>query len=514
MNARTTSTTTPTWNPQTPSGMPYRKYRAPHDRVTLPELADRRWPEVRLTEAPLWVPVDLRDGNQALADPMDAARKRRMFDLYVRMGYKEIEVGYPSASATDYGFVRELATGDAVPDDVTVVVFTAARSDLIRRTIESVRGLRKVVVHVYIATAPLWREVVIGRGRQELTRTVLAAAEEMQRGADSLRGTSTRFQFSPEVFNLTESDFVLDLCNGLTAFWDASPERPVTINLPATMEIGTPNLYADQIEYADRNLERRSGVILSIHPHNDRGTGVAAAELAMLAGAQRVEGCVFGNGERTGNVDIATLALNLYSQGVDPGIDFSDIDAVKAVVEECTRIPVHPRHPYVGEYAYTAFSGTHQDAIKKGFAARAAERETVRDASEHAWNVPYLHIDPVDVGRDYEAVVRVNSQSGKGGIAYVLSADHGIELPRAVQVEFAGVVQRRVDATGVEITSAEIVRLFEEMYVGDAEEAGGAVVERVDGGRYTFFRVVTGEAERWVAVPSAESSELVAASGM
>jgi len=479
--------------------MPFRKYLPPHERVDLPDLADRRWPEARLTRAPLWVPVDLRDGNQALADPMDAPRKRRLFDLYVRMGYKEIEVGYPSASASDFGFVRELATSDAVPDDVTVVVFTAARADLIQRTVESVRGLRNVVIHVYIATAPLWREIVIGRGRSELTETVMAAAAEMQRGADRLRGTFTRFQFSPEVFNLTESDFAIDLCNGLTDFWEASPERPVTINLPATMEIGTPNLYADQIEYASRHLARRDGVILSIHPHNDRGTGVAAAELAMLAGAQRVEGCVFGNGERTGNVDIATLALNLYSQGVDPCIDFSDIDDVREAVESCTRIPVHPRHPYVGEYAYTAFSGTHQDAIKKGFAARAAELATVQDASTYPWRVPYLHIDPVDVGRDYEAVVRVNSQSGKGGIAYVLSADHGIELPRAVQVEFAAIVQDAVDASGAEISSAGLAELFERTYVG--EQVGeGAVAERVDGGRYTFVRVTAAGGERWVAV--------------
>jgi 2-isopropylmalate synthase len=474
------------------------KYRAPHERVDLPELTDRRWPDARLTRAPLWVPVDLRDGNQALPDPMDAARKRRLFDLYVRLGYKEIEVGYPSASGSDFGFVRELATGDAVPDDVTVVVFTAARSDLIRRTIESVRGLRNVVVHVYIATAPLWREVVIGRGQAELTATVMTAAEEMLRGADGLRGTFTRFQFSPEVFNLTESDFALDLCNGVTAFWEATPDRPVTINLPATMEIGTPNLYADQIEHAGRHLDRRSGVILSIHPHNDRGTAVAAAELAMLAGAQRVEGCVFGNGERTGNVDIATLALNLYSQGVDPCIDFSDIDEVREAVEACTRIPVHPRHPYVGEYAYTAFSGTHQDAIKKGFAARAIELAAPQDAAADPaaepdsarpaatgpnasrpavlpWRVPYLHIDPMDVGRDYEAVVRVNSQSGKGGIAYVLSADHGIELPRESQVEFAAIVQEEVDRTGVEITSAELLALFERTY---AREAGGVARAR------------------------------------
>ncbi|MFF1572846.1 2-isopropylmalate synthase [Leifsonia sp. NPDC058292] len=460
-----------TWNPQQSSGMPHRKYASPHERVALPQLTDRTWPDARMTQAPLWVPVDLRDGNQALADPMDGARKRRLFDLFVRMGYKEIEVGYPSASATDFDFVRTLATSAIVPDDVTIVVFTAARADLIQRTIESVRGLDNVVLHVYVATAPLWRTVVLGRDRAELTQTIVAAATEMLRGADTLTGTNVRFQFSPEVFNLTESDFVFDLCNRLTTLWDASVDRPVTHNLPATLEIGTPNLYADQIEHAGRQLDRRGSVILSVHPHNDRGTGVAAAELAVLAGAQRVEGCVFGNGERTGNVDIATLALNLYSQGIDPGIDFSDIDGVRRAIEECTGIPVHPRHPYVGEYAYTAFSGTHQDAIKKGFEARESELAQVDDPRSHPWRVPYLHIDPKDVGRDYEAVVRVNSQSGKGGIAYVMKTDHGVDLPRAVQVDFAARVQAATETGGSEITSAELWRLFETVYLSDAQES-------------------------------------------
>ncbi|WP_223690303.1 2-isopropylmalate synthase [Leifsonia poae] len=513
---------TRSWNPQRASGMPYRKYAAPHDRVQLPELVDRRWPNARLTEAPLWVPVDLRDGNQALADPMDGARKRRLFELYVRMGYKEIEVGYPSASTTDFDFVRSLATSDLVPDDVTVVVFTAARADLIARTVESVRGLRNVVLHVYIATAPLWRDIVLSRGRAELAGTVRAAAADMLRGADTLTGTHTRFQFSPEVFNLTESEFVLELCNDLTAFWDASPDRPVTHNLPATLEIGTPNLYADQIEFTSRLLDRRGSVILSIHPHNDRGTGVAAAELALLAGAQRVEGCVFGNGERTGNVDIATLALNLYSQGIDPGIDFSDIDAVRETVEFCTRIPVHPRHPYVGELAYTAFSGTHQDAIGKGFAARTRELVTA-DSLTHPWRVPYLHIDPKDVGRDYEAVVRVNSQSGKGGIAYVLQTDHGIELPRAVRIDFAATVQEATERNGAEITSAELWELFDRTYltgatpsslgdeptaIGTADRviaaAADAVVDEersvTSSGRICVFTLVrTGTGDRWSA---------------
>ncbi|MGO4751839.1 2-isopropylmalate synthase, partial [Streptomyces sp. 2MCAF27] len=337
----------PSWNPQRPSAMPHHRYRSVYDRVAVPLTGDRTWPGRRIERAPLWVPVDLRDGNQALAEPMDTPRKRRMFDLLVAMGFKEIEVGYPSASQTDFDFVRHLAESDAVPADVTVVVFTPARRDLIERTYAAIEGLPRSVVHLYTATAPVWREVVLGRGRAEVYGMIRDAAGHLARLADA-RPENIRFQFSPEVFNLTEPDFVLEVCNGLTELWDACPERPVIHNLPATVECATPNVYADQIEYMHRHLERRSDVVLSVHPHNDRGTGVACAELAVLAGAQRVEGCLFGNGERTGNVDLVTLALNLYAQGVDPMIDFSDIDAIRDTVEHCNRLPVHPRHPYGG----------------------------------------------------------------------------------------------------------------------------------------------------------------------
>src|SRR3954469_21525634 len=364
----------PRWNPQRPSAMPHHRYQPAHQRVALP-LTDRTWPSRRIQQAPLWVPVDLRDGNQALAEPMDTERKRRMFDLLVTMGFKEIEVGYPSGSQTDFDFVRHLAQSGAVPDDVTISVFTAARRDLIDRTIASVEGLPRTLVHLYTATAPTWRDVVLGRSRAEVHELIREAATHLLRRAEERPRADIRFEFSPEVFNLTEPDFVLEVCNSVTELWEACPDRPVIHNLPATVEIATPNGYADQIEYMHRNLARRDSVILSVHPHNDRGTGVACAELAVMAGAQRVEGCIFGNGERTGNVDIATLALNLHAQGIDPMIDFSDIDEIRRTVEHANRIEVHARHPYVGDLVHTAFSGTHQDAIRKGFAehrARAA----------------------------------------------------------------------------------------------------------------------------------------------
>ncbi|WP_300679505.1 2-isopropylmalate synthase [Nocardioides sp.] len=473
------STTTParaTWNRQQPSPMPSHRYRDVFARVEVP-LTDRRWPQARLTQAPLWVPVDLRDGNQALAEPMSPERKRRFFKLMVAMGYKEIEVGYPSASQTDYDFVRLLAETDLAPDDVTIVVFTPARRDLIERTVESLRGLRRpAVIHLYTATAPIWRDVVLGHDRATLRDLILGGARDVLELAGDL--DDVRFEFSPEVFNLTEPDFALEVCNAVTTTWDASPQRPVILNLPATVEVATPNVYADQIEYMDRHLERRDSVILSVHPHNDRGTGVACAELAVLAGAQRVEGCLFGNGERTGNVDLVTLALNLHAQGVDPRIDLSDIDEVRRVVEECNRIPVHPRHPYVGDLVHTAFSGTHQDAIRKGFAehrARAAAQG--HPESEIAWQVPYLPIDPADLGRTYEAVIRVNSQSGKGGIAYLLERDHGIELPRRLQVEFARHVQRHTDADGGEATAAQVYDLFRDAYLPHPGEPTPIVLE-------------------------------------
>ncbi|PZO59850.1 MAG: 2-isopropylmalate synthase [Leifsonia xyli] len=443
--------------------MPSHRYRDVSERVAVP-LTDRTWPTRSLTTAPLWVPVDLRDGNQALAEPMDPERKRRFFELMVRMGYKEIEVGYPSASETDHAFVRLLAETDLAPEDVTIVVFTPARRDLIERTVESIRGITNdVVVHMYTATAPMWRDVVLGKDRDELREMILAGGRDVLEFAGHL--PNVRFEFSPEVFNLTEPDFVLEVCDAMTELWDARPERPVVINLPATVEIATPNVYADQIEWMHRNLARRDGVILSVHPHNDRGTGIACAELAVLAGAQRVEGCIFGNGERTGNVDIATLALNLHAQGIDPMIDFSDIDDVRRTVEHATRIELHPRHPYVGDLVHTAFSGTHQDAIRKGFAEhRARAAAEGRPESETAWRVPYLPIDPADLGRDYDAVIRVNSQSGKGGIAHLLETASGIELPRRLQIDFARRVQRHVDGSGAEVDGPELLELFERSY--------------------------------------------------
>ncbi|MFF9899956.1 2-isopropylmalate synthase [Streptomyces longispororuber] len=459
--------------------MPAHRYLPFDRRVDVP-LQDRSWPSATLTQAPLWVPVDLRDGNQALAEPMDPARKRRLFDLLVSTGFKEIEVGYPSASRADFDFVRHLVEpvrSGAVPPDVTPVVFTAARDDLIDRTFEAIDGLPRAVVHLYIATSPVWRDVVLGRDRAAVAATARRAAARMARLADARPDADIRFQFAPETFNLTEPDYVLELCDGLTELWDACPERPVTHNLPATVEIATPNVYADQIEYMHRHLARRDHVILSVHPHNDRGTGVACAELALLAGAQRVEGCLFGNGERTGNVDLVTLALNLYAQGVDPMLDLSDIDAVREVVEHCNRLPVHPRHPYAGDLVHTAFSGTHQDAISKGLthhAKRAAELGV--DPGEAPWSVPYLPIDPADVGRTYEAVIRVNSQSGKGGTAYLLRTRHGLDLPGPLRADFAGVVQEATDASGREASADELYALFRRTYLapGEPEETEGS----------------------------------------
>ncbi|WP_406485601.1 2-isopropylmalate synthase [Streptomyces sp. NBC_01563] len=447
----------PRWNPQRASSMPSHRYRSAFDRVEVP-LTGRTWPQARIERAPLWVPVDLRDGNQALAEPMDTPRKRRMFDLLVAMGFKEIEIGYPSASRTDFGFVRHLAEGDAVPDDVTVVVFTPARPDLIERTFESIEGVDRAVVHLYIPTAPVWRDVVLGRSRAEVHGTVMESARQMERLARARPGADIRFEFSPEVFILTEPDFILEICNSLTELWDASPDRPVIHNLPATVEIATPNVYADQIEYMHRHLDRRDSVILSVHPHNDRGTGTACAELAVLAGAQRVEGCLFGNGERTGNVDLVNLALNLHAQGVDPMIDFSDIDEIRRTVEYCNRLPVPPRHPYGGDLVYTAFSGTHQDAISKGFAHHAS-------SGSELWSVPYLPIDPADVGRTYEAVIRVNSQSGKGGIAHLLRSNYGVDLPARLRADFSRTVQAATDGSGLEATPKDLWELFDAAYL-------------------------------------------------
>lgn len=457
----------PTWNRQRHSQMPYHRYTDVYSRVDVPlsSYNKREWPSKQLTTAPLWVPVDLRDGNQALAEPMDPARKKRFFELLVAMGYKEIEVGYPSASQTDYDFVRLIADTDIAPDDVTIVVFTPARHDLIERTVSSIKGITNpVVIHMYTATAPVWRNTVLGHDQASLKELIITGARDIMELAHNM--PNVRFEFSPEVFNLTEPDYVIDICNTVTELWQATPDRPVILNLPATVEIASPNVYADQIEYMHKHLERRDSVILSVHPHNDRGTGIACAELAILAGAQRVEGCIFGNGERTGNVDIATLALNLHAQGIDPMIDFSDIDEIRRTVEYCNRIEVHPRHPYVGDLVHTAFSGTHQDAIKKGFAAHRAQAaaEGLHE-SEIAWQVPYLPIDPADIGRNYDAVIRVNSQSGKGGIAYLLETEYGVELPRRLQIDLARHVQQHTDTTGVEITASEIWQTFQDIYV-------------------------------------------------
>jgi len=462
----------PAWNRQRASQMPSHRYRDAYSRVEIP-LMDRTWPAHRLTQAPLWVPVDLRDGNQALAEPMDPARKRRFFELMVAMGYKEIEVGYPSASQTDYDFVRLIAESDLAPEDVTIVVFTPARRDLIQRTVESIRGITQpVVIHLYTATAPTWRDVVLGQDRAGLLDLILAGGRDILEFAGDL--DHVRFEFSPEVFNLTEPDYALEVCDAVTGLWEASSDRPVILNLPATVEIATPNVYADQIEYMHRNLARRDAVILSVHPHNDRGTGVACAELALLAGAQRVEGCLFGNGERTGNVDLVTLALNLHAQGVDPMVDFSDIDEIRRTVEHCNRLEVHARHPYVGDLVHTAFSGTHQDAIRKGFAEHRARAGTEGlPERELEWRVPYLPIDPADLGRDYDAVIRVNSQSGKGGIAYLLETEYGITLPRRLQIDFAHHVQRHTDTSGAEVAARELWSIFERVYL--AAPGAGAV---------------------------------------
>ena len=511
----------PSWNQQRGSQMGSHRYRNVFERVDVP-LAPlgRQWPAAQITAAPLWVPVDLRDGNQALAEPMSPARKRRFFELMVAMGYKEIEVGYPSASQTDFDFVRLIAHTDIAPSDVTIVVFTPARADLIARTIESIRGIKnQVVIHLYTATAPLWRDLVLGRDRAALRSLILAGCRAVMVGASHM--SNVRFEFSPEVFNLTEPDFALEICNDVTSLWEASPDRPVVLNLPATVEAATPNVYADQIEYMHQSLDRRDAVILSVHPHNDRGTGIACAELAVLAGAQRVEGCIFGNGERTGNVDLATLALNLHAQGVDPMLDFSRIDEIRETVEECNRISVHARHPYVGELVHTAFSGTHQDAIKKGFAEHRA-RAAAQGVNERSivWSIPYLPIDPADIGRTYEAVIRVNSQSGKGGMAYLLEERYGITLPRAVQVEFAQLVQRHTDATGSEMTAESLWTLLAEHF--GAGHPGGdssactldpaAGVEFVEVGTDDGADTNAGEKDnRWVMRQAAATVESTAA---
>jgi 2-isopropylmalate synthase len=455
----------PWWNPQRGSVLPIGRYARTAPRLPGPP-SSRDWPGRAVGHAPLWCSVDLRDGNQALPSPMDPRRKSAMFDLLVQMGFKQIEVGYPSASETDFEFVRDLVRGNLVPDDVTISVFTPARADLIERTFESVRGADRAMIHLCMATACLWREVVFGMSAPELQKFTVTAAEQVARLADAVPGSRLLFEYSPETFNVTEPEFALAMCDAVASAWDACPDRPVTLNLPSTVETDTPDVYADQIEWMHRNLAHRESVILSVHPHNDRGTAVACGELGLMAGADRVEGTLFGNGERTGNVCLATLALNLFSRGVDPQLDFGDIDGVRRVVEFCNQMPVHARHPYVGDLVYTAFSGTHQDAIAKGLAAMEARAVSMgRPAGTLGWEVPYLPIDPHDVGRTYESVVRVNSQSGKGGIAHVLRATRGLDLPRGLRVEFARTIQKITDGTGNEVNSRQLWDFFQHEYL-------------------------------------------------
>ncbi len=453
-------------NTQRPSGMPVHRYRA-FEPV---DLADRTWPDNRITQAPRWLSTDLRDGNQALIDPMSPERKHRMFDLLVQMGYKEIEVGFPSASETDFAFVRQLIERDRVPEDVTISVLTQAREDLIERTTESLVGIHHANIHLYNALAPLFRRVVFRATRDEVKDIAVRGTELFMKYAEqNLSKTVIGYEYSPEIFTGTELPFSVEVCEAVADVWQPDDGREIILNLPATVEMSTPNVYADQIEWFSRQLTRREHTTISLHPHNDRGTAVAATELALMAGADRVEGCLFGHGERTGNVCLVTLGMNLFSQGVDPQIDFSDIDEIRRTVEYCTQLPVHPRHPYAGDLVYTAFSGSHQDAIKKGL--EALEEEAVRaghSVDEHLWEAPYLPIDPKDVGRSYEAVIRVNSQSGKGGVAYVMKSEHKLDLPRRLQIEFSRVVQQQTEGSGGEMTPDAIFDAFRREYLDRA----------------------------------------------
>ena len=452
-------------NTQTSSGMPTHKYVPYHEQIRV-SVPDRTWPDAKITQAPRWCAVDLRDGNQALIDPMSPERKRIMFDLLVKMGYKEIEVGFPSASQTDFDFVRHLIDDDVIPDDVTIQVLTQAREHLIERTYESIRGAKRAIVHLYNSTSILQRDVVFRTDKQGIIDIALEGARLCRKFEATVPGTEVFYEYSPESYTGTELEFAVDVCNQVLEIFEPTPERKVIINLPATVEMATPNVYADSIEWMSRHLNHRENVLISLHPHNDRGTAIAAAELGYMAGADRIEGCLFGNGERTGNVDLVALGINLLTQGVDPQIDFSDIDQVKRTVEYCNQLPVHERSPWAGDLVFTAFSGSHQDAIKKGFesmdAAAAAQGVGV---DELVWAVPYLPIDPKDLGRSYEAVIRVNSQSGKGGVAYLLKTDHALDLPRRLQIEFSGVVQAKTDAEGGEVTSDQIWSIFTDEYL-------------------------------------------------
>ncbi|PRY70232.1 2-isopropylmalate synthase [Glaciihabitans tibetensis] len=452
-------------NAQKPSAMPTHKYRPYNEQFSV-DLPDRTWPTKQITTAPIWCAVDLRDGNQALIDPMSPERKRIMFDLLVRMGYKQIEVGFPSASQTDFDFVRSLIEENLIPDDVTIQVLTQAREHLINRTYESIRGAKQAIVHLYNSTSVLQRDVVFRTGKQGIIDIALEGARLCKAAEATVPGTTIYYEYSPESYTGTELDFALEISNQVIEVFEPTPERKVIINLPATVEMATPNVYADSIEWMSRRLVHRENVLLSLHPHNDRGTGIAAAELGYMAGADRIEGCLFGNGERTGNVDLVALGLNLFTQGIDPQIDFSDLDEVRRTAEYCNQLKVHERSPWAGDLVYTAFSGSHQDAIKKGFEAMAKDAaEKNVSVDELLWAVPYLPIDPKDVGRGYEAVVRVNSQSGKGGVAYLLKTDHKLDLPRRLQIEFSGVVQGKTDSEGGEVTSEQIWTVFQDEYL-------------------------------------------------
>ncbi|WAX59251.1 2-isopropylmalate synthase [Jatrophihabitans cynanchi] len=477
---------------QRPSGMPCHRYR-PFPAVELP---DRQWPAKRIEAAPRWLSTDLRDGNQALIDPMNATRKNTMFDLLVRMGYKEIEVGFPAASQTDFDFVRSLIEGGRVPDDVRISVLTQAREELIERTVQSLVGAHQATVHMYNAAAPTFRRVVFGfpgDGRAQCRAIAVDGVSAIMKYAEIyLPDTDFGLEYSPEIFMDTELDFSLEICEGVMDVWQPEADREIVLNLPCTVERSTPNVYADQIEWMSRNLSRREFVALSVHTHNDRGTATADAELAVLAGAQRIEGCLFGNGERSGNVDLVTLGLNLYAQGIDPMIDFSDIDEIRRTAEYCNRIDVHERHPYAGDLVYTSFSGSHQDAIKKGFEdlERTARASGVSER-ELPWDIPYLPIDPKDVGRSYEAVIRVNSQSGKGGVAYIMKVDHHLDLPRRLQIEFSHVIQQHTDGEGGEVDAALMYDIFAKEYLAPGDFALKAFQSTSDNGIERIVAVVS-----------------------
>ena len=452
-------------HPQTPSGMPFGRYVPFHEQIAV-DLPDRTWPTKRITSAPRWCAVDLRDGNQALIDPMNSERKKRMFDLLVRMGYKEIEVGFPSASQTDFDFVRELIEGHHIPDDVTIQVLTQCRDHLVHRTFDAIRGAKQAIVHFYNSTSVLQRRVVFGLDQDGIIDIAVQAARLCRKLEETVPDTDVYYEYSPESYTGTELDFAVRICNAVIDVIDPTPDHRLIVNLPATVEMATPNVYADSIEWMVRHLDRRESVVVSLHPHNDRGTGVAAAELGYLAGADRIEGCLFGNGERTGNVCLVTLGMNLFSQGIDPQIDFSDIDEIRRTVEYCNQLPVGERHPWGGDLVYTAFSGSHQDAINKGFDAMRVDAAAAgHEVDQHPWEVPYLPVDPKDIGRTYEAVIRVNSQSGKGGVAYVMKTEHQMDLPRRLQVEFSKVIQQVTDSEGGEVSPKEMRDAFDVEYL-------------------------------------------------